>query len=574
MRGATSFVSRNGIHTRPEENLVTATDRDIWALARLQTDHPLAGNTSGGTGFFGELITTLGSIPADNRQDAFRDAIRDRPDADDLIERVLACDPASLEPEPDEDSGWGSIRPTGLPAVEPFPLDVLPPIVQEFVTTAARSISCPVDYAAVATLAAASGAIGRSVVLRVKQGYLTSASLYLALVGGSSSGKSPALGAALSPLWRISHGLFTEWKEARNTWRAADEATRGDEPVLMRCVTSDPTTEALGPILAANPRGLLVAPDEMTKWIMSMDQYKGGKGGDRPFYLSVWSGAPVLIDRAKHMREPIVITDPYLTVAGGMTPSMLGSLSEGRGRDDGFLARLLFAFPDRMTRTYSDAGLPDDLTSAWKELIGRLWLIPMAERDGRPAPTVLDMADSARAIWTPWVQAHYDEQTADDFPEHLDGSWGKLEAYAARLALILHLLHLASDPTSHLDLAPISRRTLEMALRLTSYFKSQTRRVHVAIGGKADEGGATVRAIRKWIERHGHVSFSHRDLTRSFPRVDESDLAEALIWMAAKNMLRQQPAPKKTGPGRRPSPIYEVHPRFMDGAAKLSESTK
>ena len=45
------------------------------------------------------------------------------------------------------------------------------------------------------------------------------------------------------------------------------------------------------------------------------------------------------------------------------------------------------------------------------------------------------------------VHAHHAEQEADDFPDALEGPWGKLEAYAARLALILHLMDLASDPT-------------------------------------------------------------------------------------------------------------------------------
>src|SRR6185437_11461484 len=111
-----------------------------------------------------------------------------------------------------------------------------------------------------------------------------------------------------------------------------------------------PTTEALGPILAANPRGGIIIPDEMTKWVMSMDQYKGGKGGDRPFYLSVWGGEPVIIDRAKHAAEPIMVPHPFLSIVGGMTPGMLSELSEGKGREDGFSARLLFSYPDRVAR--------------------------------------------------------------------------------------------------------------------------------------------------------------------------------------------------------------------------------
>ena len=135
----------------------------------------------------------------------------------------------------------------------------------------------------------------------------------------------------------------------------------------------------------------------MTKWVMSMDQYKGGKGGDRPFYLSAWNGEPVYIDRAKHMREPIVVPHPFLTVVGGLTPDMLTELPEGKGRDDGFMARLLFSYPDRMPRRYSDQGIPDAVADAWDDMARPLWDRPMREQDGKPVPHVVKMTPEAAA---------------------------------------------------------------------------------------------------------------------------------------------------------------------------------
>ena len=278
---------------------------------------------------------------------------------------VAEADPDGPPPEAggdddEADDDWGPIRLGTLPPAEAFPLDVLPGPARDLAEAVARSIRCPVDFPAVAALATASGLIGRSASLLVKPGYFATASLYAALVGGPSSGKSPALRAALAPVWRLAEILFDEARAARALWNEAPEDERGEEPAVRRIVTTDPTTEALGPILASNPRGLIVAPDEMTKWVMSMDQYKGGKGGDRPFYLSAWVGEPIYIDRAKNMKEPIVVPHPFLNIVGGMTPDMLTALSEGRGRDDGFMARLLFTFPNRVAnRRYSEEGVPD-----------------------------------------------------------------------------------------------------------------------------------------------------------------------------------------------------------------------
>ncbi len=87
----------------------------------------------------------------------------------------------------------------------------------------------------------------------------------------------------------------------------------------------------------------------------------------------------------------------------------------------------------------------------------------------------------------------------------MEGPWGKLEAYAARLALILHLMDLAADPTRPAadDPPELPRRIIEDAARLVAYFKSHALRVYAAMGGKADDGGDDVRALVRWIIRKG-----------------------------------------------------------------------
>ena len=465
---------------------------------------------------------------------------------------------------------WGPIRIGSLPPAEPFPLDVLPAPARRLAEAAAESIACPVDYPAVAILAAASGIIGRSASLLVKPGYFASASLYAALVGSPSSGKSPALRAALAPLWSIAAALYGSWQSETDDWKQAKPEHRREPPELVRIATTDPTTEALAPILAANPRGMTIAPDEMTKWVMSMDQYKGGKGGDRPFYLSAWAGEPVYIDRAKQMREPIAVPQPFLTVIGGMTPDMLSTLAEGRGREDGFTARLLFCFPERLRRRYSEKGIPEAIADDWNRLALTLWGRKLRDRDGKPTPQVVRLTLDAAGAWSAWCQAHYAEQDDDGFPESMEGPWGKLEAYTARLALILHLLNVAADPTRPDEdaLPDLPRRIINDAARLASYFKSHARRVYATMGGKSRESGDDVKALIRWVVRNHRETFSKRDIERNFDRFkdDPAALADALDWMTRNNLARPHAEPKTTTPlgpkrpGRKRSPAFEVNP--------------
>ena len=436
----------------------------------------------------------------------------------------------------------------------------------------ARAISCPVDFPAVATLAAASGAIGQSCSLLVKPNYFQSAALYLAFVGGASSGKSPSFRKAIEPLWKISHRLKVEWDGKMEEWEKQDPNDRGRPPRMGRILSTEPTTEALGPILMSNPRGMMVAYDEMTRWVLSMDQYKGGKGGDRQFYLSAWGGEPVCVDRAKNMQEPIMVPHPFVAVAGGMVPAMLPSLAEGKGQEDGFMARLLFAFPDRMPKAYSEHGVPEETITEWRSLIEALHARPMAERDGMPIPRVVQFNDQAKRDWTAWMHAHYAEQNTPNFPIRLEGAWGKLDAYAARLALVLHLMSLAGDPTIGPtdEIPPIDRQGLDDALRLIAYFKGHAYRVYAAIGGTDDLGGEKVndhvRALIGWIVRNELEEFSERDIDRNFDRFDNDPaaLVEALEWLTKRQLVRPKPVAPKKGPGRRPGPAYLVNRIIRD----------
>jgi hypothetical protein len=548
---------------------MTPNRREAWALARLLADMPLDGELAAMVAPWSAMARRLAEAPPDARLALWGDMLLALPDPDAADRAVQNAEPDGPPPDPSESSDdgvegeWGAVLLGTLPRADPFPIDVLPGPARAVAEAAAEAIACPIDFPAAGTLAAASGAIGRSATLMVKPGYFASACLYLAVVGGPSSGKSPALRAALRPLNELAKELHEQWTADRDAWEAADKDGRGPRPTVRRIITTDPTTEALGPILRDNPRGLVVSPDEMTRWVLSMDQYRNGKGGDRPFYLTVWNGDAVYVDRAKNLTEPIAVPHPFLTVVGGMTPDMLSTLHEGRGRDDGFLARLIFAYPDPPPRRYSPAGISSSVEGEWERLVRCLWRRQPRDLDGRPTPHVVRFAPDAERAWTEWCHAHVAEQEADDFPGYLEGAWGKLDAYAARLALILHLMRIADDPMSPDEPPPVPRAVVDDAVRLVGYFKSHCRRIHARMGGRCETGDENTRAILRWIIRNGHTEFSTRDLNRDMDRFKDDPVAlgKALSWVESRNAIRSRLAPDRAGlPGRKPAPIYDVNP--------------
>jgi hypothetical protein len=84
-------------------------------------------------------------------------------------------------------------------------------------------------------------------------------------------------------------------------------------------VVEDTTVEALAAVLEGNPRGVLVARDELSAFVRAMDQYKDHKGTDRQFYLSAWSNSPVTVDR-KNL-DGAALPPEALRRGGGLHPA-------------------------------------------------------------------------------------------------------------------------------------------------------------------------------------------------------------------------------------------------------------
>jgi hypothetical protein len=473
------------------------------------------------------------------------------------------------------DDGWPPLRFVELPPVDPFPVDVLPGPAARLVIEGAESIGCPPDYLALPVLAAAGGVIGRSVVLRLKDGYLAGAAIYGACVGMPSDGKTPGLKAAAAAIRLIDEALVQEFAEAMEDWEqetkepSENGAKEPPKPKRRRIEVDDITMEAIPSILADNARGLIMVRDELNALFMGMNQYKGGRGNDRAIVLKIWSGDAITKDRVGHEDDaPIRCPYPAMSIIGGLTPDMLGELLDPKGRSDGFIDRFLFAYPDpRPVPSWSERGVSEEAASGWADLVDRLWKRPMGDEDGRPVPRVAHFTPEGKACWVEHYDAHTREMNDDDFPPALRGPWGKFREYAGRLALILACLRHAADPAKAPDAIPeVGAEDVARAWRLVAYFKSHARRVHAAISrGPGMGGGPVVKAIVAWLRQDRRESFTVRDLTQARRTIKDADLADALRFLVGRDAIRLKPAPPKNpAGGRPPSPEYEVNPSLLD----------
>ena len=92
----------------------------------------------------------------------------------------------------------------------------------------------------------------------------------------------------------------------------------------------------------------------------------------------------------------------------------------------------------------------------------------------------MPLSPAAKAILVDAIDAHREETEAVGFPTRLKGPWSKLEAYLARLCLILAMTRAADTG----DAERVEDEDVLRAVVLVDYLKNHTRRVYVGLYGE------------------------------------------------------------------------------------------
>lgn len=165
------------------------------------------------------------------------------------------------------------------------------------------------------------------------------------------------------------------WEKRLKSGRAnvEDKPEKPVEPVVKQICTTDSTIEAMSVMLANNPAGILFEQDELAAWVQSMNMYRGGLGADRQKWLSFWSGKDEIINR-KGSLKPLILQNPYICMTGGIQPGILPKLlSIESGKDDGFVDRILFCFPNPTRRQWTDKNIVDERLNLYAKLVDRVF---------------------------------------------------------------------------------------------------------------------------------------------------------------------------------------------------------
>jgi hypothetical protein len=378
---------------------------------------------------------------------------------------------------------------------EDFPFHWLPETTRLYVMAASDSVGCDPAMVGVPLLSVLAAAIGNSRVLRVKADWLAPPVVWTCVIAPSGDKKSPGLKHALRFINghdRTSYRLYRDqadnydkdvltyerdlaaWKKNPQT---PDPPPKPTAPVYKRIAVDDITREALVDRFAENPRGLLLSADELAGAFARMDAYRNGKGGDAAMYLSMHDAGTITVDRKTNSR-PVRIERAALCVTGGTQPRVFRRLMGGEHTDNGMLGRILLAMPPSRPLQVDTRRIPDAVTEAMQRLFDRLLELKPASvgMDGTWTPAEVGITPAALAMFDAYAVENDARRRGFDPESPYHSALSKLEAVAARLALVIHMVRWAGGESVYPD--DIDADSMSAGIHTARWFRNETVRVY------------------------------------------------------------------------------------------------
>jgi hypothetical protein len=469
-----------------------------------------------------------------------------------------------------------SKKPARLP--EPFrsfPTQLLPEPLRSFVEQGATALGCDASYLALPALSVAAALIGNARSIRLKRDWHEPAIVWTGVIGDSGTLKSPALATILSPVYRLQKGLLKKHKADLAEYRRQKAAFAArkkkgklqvfspgkndkpcaeeepERPLLAQLVTSDVTVEKLAVLLQDNPKGILVSRDELGGWLNSFVKYKS-KGGasDLPNWLELHRAGTLIVDRKTGDRPSLFIPHAAVSVAGGVQFGSLARALTPEYFEAGLTARLLWAMPPKRRKRWTEVEIAPEAHAAYDKLLSQLRDLQLDEgAGGDREPFAVRLTPLAKEAWVKFYEEWAREQAAVE--GDLAAAFSKLEGYAARFALIHHVVSRVGDLEDGQPIEPVS---IEAGIALAQWFADEARRIYATLRESAAE--RQFRRLIEFIRQHdGRMTprMLHQSNRSRYPNVETAEAAlQQLVDADLADWIWTTPSPQ----GGRPSQVF------------------
>lgn len=254
--------------------------------------------------------------------------------------------------------------------VRELPTWALPTELQNVVDEVSNGYQCSRDFVVASMMVATSTMLGKRVTSKFGN-HTNYPSLWVAIVGGTASGKTAPLSFFFKPIELMEREAFKIYQQDLQRWNDT-EGNKGSKPDYRHQLINNPTDESVLNELSVNG-SICWKTDELRTMFDGFGKYsKNGGGTIVGNLLSIFNNVDVNITRATS--DPKYIAEPNLNIIGGIQPSVLKRVMSNGGFDeDGLFQRFLFVFPEATDiQPFADVVISDHVCAVWSDTVERL----------------------------------------------------------------------------------------------------------------------------------------------------------------------------------------------------------
>ncbi|MGO9376217.1 MAG: DUF3987 domain-containing protein [Syntrophobacteraceae bacterium] len=365
-------------------------------------------------------------------------------------------------------------RKSHLQAPPRFPLEVFPRRAQAIIESVARAHTVPIEVPAAALLVLSGASIGQTRALMIKRGWIEHPNLYLALVGRSGVGKSPATKRIFRPIFEMERVWYQNYQEQVKAAQEGDEKSDPGQgrPTWRQLLVEDSSPEALSDALSGNPRGIMWYRDELSGLLLELDKYAGKSGATKTRLMSAYDSGAWKVNRISARRNTF-IPHATLSIFGTVQPMALPEIFSSLDSVTGFLPRFIFLRADRDTPPFwTDETIQEETNKALADMIQTFLNYDFGDEE---KPLIVSVSPAARMKYIEWFNQQVSEPWRDLDAVLFEALLAKLRGQCLRLCLILHCMSAVENGYS--ELTPVNENTMLNAIRLTDCFKQHQKQI-------------------------------------------------------------------------------------------------
>ncbi len=422
------------------------------------------------------------------------------------------------------------IEPTGVIKENyEFPIDIFPDSIIHYLKECNRTLDSSIDYMGCSFIWLFSIMIGNSIQMEVKKGWIETATVWISIVGKAGLGKTPSISNIIRPILKANNREIRKYIKENEKFQEYSKMSKEDKknaeeihpPKKSQFIANDITLEALVELHEQNKNGVGVFKDELAGWLKDMNKYR--PGSDLEFWLSTWSGSSVSLNRKTSTSS--FVSNPFISVLGGIQPTILSSFYTDENKENGFIDRMLLSFPELEIESYNENQISEKLLNWYNDSIIKFHQISLSKfvkynNEDEIEPNIATFSNDAKKEWIRIYNEITLMQNDDNENEYMKSMLPKQKSYVPRFALIINAINAYFNTDE--DIVVISKKSILAAEKLSKYFISMAQKIKV--------NSSEVNKIKKVLKRNDELSSKQQFeiLYKSNPNLNKKDTAELL----------------------------------------------